>query len=54
MNLKLAFRGLRKNPFVTAAAVISLALGIGANAAVFSIFHQVLFSLCPYRIPSGW
>jgi predicted permease len=52
MNLKLAVRGLRKNPFVSAAAIISLALGIGANAAVFSIFHQVLFQSLPVPEPA--
>src|SRR5215472_1108373 len=42
MKLKLAIRGLLKNPFVTIIAICSLALGIGANAAIFSIFHQIL------------
>ena len=51
MNLKLAIRGLRKHLFVTIAAVISLALGIGSNAAVFSIFHQVLFQSLPVTEP---
>ena len=34
-NFKLAFRNLAKTPFVTAMAIVSLALGIGANAAIF-------------------
>ena len=41
-TLKLAFRTLFKTPFVTAIAIISLALGIGANAAIYSIFEQML------------
>jgi predicted permease len=41
-NLKLAVRSLLKSPFVTGIAVLSLALGIGANAAIFSIFDQLL------------
>ncbi len=48
-NLKLAFRRLAKTPFVTAVAVISLALGIGANAAIFSLFNQLL--LAPLPVP---
>ena len=41
-TLKHAFRTLFKTPFVTAIAIISLALGIGANAAIYSIFEQML------------
>jgi predicted permease len=41
-NLKLSFRALAKTPFITAIAVISLALGIGANAAIYSLFDQML------------
>ncbi len=50
-TLKLAFRTLAKTPFVTAIAVLSLALGIGANAAIFSMFDQVLLSSLPVRQP---
>ena len=42
MHLKLAFRRLLKTPLVSSVAVLSLALGIGANAAIFSLFDQVL------------
>ena len=41
-NLKLALRTLLKTPFVTLVAALSLALGIGANTAIFSIFDQML------------
>ena len=41
-SLKLALRTLFKTPFVTAIAIVSLALGIGANAAIFSCFNQML------------
>ena len=46
-NLKLAFRTLFKTPFVTIVAVLSLALGIGANAAIFSLFDQMLLRPLP-------
>jgi putative ABC transport system permease protein len=42
LDLKFAFRTLFRTPFVTVIAVVSLALGIGATAAIFSVFHQVL------------
>jgi predicted permease len=41
-NLKLAFRTLFKTPFVTVVAALSLALGIGANTAIYSIFDLML------------
>jgi len=50
-NLKLAFRTLLKTPFVTAVAVVSLALGIGANAAIFSLFDQMLLRALPVAEP---
>jgi predicted permease len=52
INLKHAFRTLFKAPFVTAVAIVSLALGIGANAAIFSVFNQVLLRPLPVREPS--
>ena len=41
-SIKFAFRTLFKTPFVTVIAIVSLALGIGANAAIFSCFNQML------------
>jgi predicted permease len=49
--LKLAFRTLRKTPFVTLVAILSLALGIGANSAIFSLFNQVLLQALPVGEP---
>jgi predicted permease len=50
-NLKLAFRRLFKSPFVTSVAVLSLALGIGANAAMFSFYNQMLQRPLPVPAP---
>jgi predicted permease len=50
-NIKLAFRTLIRTPFVSGIAVISLALGIGANAAIFSMFEQLLLRNMPVRSP---
>jgi predicted permease len=52
MNLKLALRRLVKTPFVSLVAVVSLALGIGANAAIFSLFDQTLLRPLPVVRPS--
>src|SRR4029434_4932672 len=41
-SFKFALRTLFKTPFVTIVAIVSLALGIGANAAIFSCFNQML------------
>jgi hypothetical protein len=50
-NLKFALRTLLRAPFVTGFAIVSLALGIGASAAVFSILHQMLRSSLPVLEP---
>jgi predicted permease len=50
-NIKLAFRRLFKAPFVTTVAILSLALGIGANAAIFSLFNEMLMRPLPVPAP---
>jgi len=50
-NLRFALRTLFKSPFVTLVAIVSLALGIGANAAIFSLFNQMLLRTLPVAEP---
>ncbi len=52
INPKLAVRSLLKSPMVALVAVLSLALGIGANAAIFSLFEQMLLRPLPVREPA--
>lgn len=50
-DLRFAFRGIRRNPLFAAVAILSLALGIGANTAIFTIMDQLMLRQLPVKDP---
>jgi hypothetical protein len=50
-DLKFAIRGLRRNPLFATVAILSLALGIGANTAIFTLIDQILLRKLPVKNP---
>jgi hypothetical protein len=52
-NLRLAVRALRATPSVTTVAVLSLALGVGANTAISSIVDSLMLRSLPARDPAA-
>src|SRR6058998_3220082 len=50
-DLRLAVRGLRRSPLFSTVAILSLALGIGANTAIFTLIDQILLRKLPVTAP---
>jgi len=50
-DLRLALRGFRRNPLFATVAILSLALGIGANTAIFTLLDQIVLRKLPVRAP---
>src|SRR6266436_3488056 len=52
-DLRLALRGLRRSPLFATVAILSLALGIGANTAIFTLIDQMLLRKLPVKDPES-
>src|SRR5437762_6692079 len=50
-DLRYAFRGLARSPLFTSVALVSIALGIGANTAIFTLVDEVLLRVLPVKHP---
>ena len=52
-DLRLAIRSLARHPLFAVIAVITIALGIGANSAIFSVVNGVMLKPLPYQDPNN-
>src|SRR5499433_3618526 len=52
-NLRFALRAIRRSPLFAAVAILSLALGIGANTAIFTLMDQIVLRKLPIKDPNS-
>src|SRR5690348_17934130 len=50
-DLRYSFRGMRRSPLFASVAILSLALGIGANTAIFTLMDQLMLRQLPIKNP---